>query len=346
MSKKITQELLSWFRKNKRDLPWRKTSDPYVIWLSEIIFQQTRISQGIDYYQRFVETYPDIFSLSAASEDDVLKLWQGLGYYSRARNMLKTAQQIVSEYNGVFPSEFNDLIKLKGIGDYTASVILSVCFHKPYAVIDGNVNRLISRLFSIHDFIDTPSGQLKIRQMVDMLIDIRHPGDFNEAMMDFGAMICTPQNPGCFDCVLKKFCSAYTNGSVNQLPAKSPKRENRKRDFHYFLIRTKNGILLKQRSEKDIWHNLFDLPMIEFNHGDQLQKNTIIEYLGCKIKKLKLLQVIKHKLTHQELTIYFYNTITDIKPEGFTEAIIPDISNFAVPKPIENFLKSIFQLPE
>jgi A/G-specific adenine glycosylase len=346
MSHPITTELLKWFYINKRDLPWRKTKDPYFIWLSEIIFQQTRISQGIDYYLRFVEKYPDIFSLASASEDEVLKLWQGLGYYSRARNMLKTARQIVAKYKGTFPSELIELLKLKGIGEYTASVILSVCFEKPYAVIDGNVNRLISRLNNIHDFIDVPAGQKKIREEVYKLIDDKHPGDFNEAMMDFGAMVCTPQKPECNKCPLQSYCLAYKNGTVALLPMKSPKRNNRKRCFHYFLIKTENGILLKQRTEKDIWHNLFDLPMIELNPGNKINKEHLDAYFDNQTKSFAFVHVTKHKLTHQELTIYFYEVAFDRITLGFLDVGFDELHKYAVPKPIENFLKRMVQLPK
>jgi A/G-specific adenine glycosylase len=346
MSQPITTELLQWFLLNKRDLPWRKTKDPYFIWLSEIIFQQTRISQGIDYYLKFVEKYPDIYDLASASEDEVLKLWQGLGYYSRARNMLKTARQIVEEYNGAFPSELTELLKLKGIGEYTASVILSVCYDKPFAVIDGNVNRLISRLYNIHDFIDVPAGQHKIRQKVDLLLDKKCPGDFNEAMMDFGAMLCTPQNPDCRNCPLQKYCIAFHKGTMNILPLKSPKKENKKRTFHYFFIRTEKGILLKQRTQKDIWHNLFDFPMIELSADENLSKELIASYFGRVESKFNLIQEIMHKLTHQELSLYFYEVIFDQTPEGYIEVSFNDLHSYAVPKPIENFLKRMVQLPE
>ena len=346
MSQSITTELLKWFYINKRDLPWRKTKDPYFIWLSEIIFQQTRISQGIDYYLRFVEKYPDIFSLAAASEEEVLKLWQGLGYYSRARNMLKTARQIVAEYKGTFPSELTELLKLKGIGEYTASVILSVCFEKPYAVIDGNVNRLISRLYNIHDFIDVPAGQKKIKEKADKLIDHRHAGNFNEAMMDFGALVCTPQKPDCEHCPLQKYCMALKNGIVGQLPKKSPKRDNRKRYFHYFLLKTEKGILLKQRTERDIWFNLFDLPMMELNLGIKLKIEHLDAYFGKQTKSFAFVHETKHKLTHQELTIYFYEVAFDRLTLGFLDVGFDELHKYAVPKPIENFLKRMVQLPE
>jgi len=346
MPQPLTTELLQWFLINKRNLPWRKTKDPYFIWLSEIIFQQTRISQGIDYYLRFVEKFPDVFSLAAASEDEVLKLWQGLGYYSRARNLLKTARQIVKEYNGIFPSDFSELMNLKGIGEYTASVILSVCYEKPYAVIDGNVNRLISRLYNIHDFIDVPAGQEKIRGKADKLIDLQHPGDFNEAMMDFGAMVCTPQNPDCNHCPLQKYCKAFEKGTVNMLPVKSPKKGIRKRSFHYFLIRTKKGVLLKQRTEKDIWHSLFDFPMVELNSEMSLNSEHLITYFGKALNSYKLIHETKHKLTHQELSIYFYEAFFDCIPRGFLDVSLNELNKYAVPKPVENFLKSVFQLTE
>ena len=346
MPKTITTELLQWFSINKRDLPWRKTKAPYFIWLSEIIFQQTRISQGLEYYKRFVEKYPDIFSMSAASEDEVLKLWQGLGYYSRARNMLKTARQIVENYNGTFPNDLKELLKLKGIGEYTASVILSVCFGKPYPVIDGNVNRLISRLYNIHDFIDVPTGQKQIKAKLDKLIDQIQPGNFNEAMMDFGAMVCTPQKPDCPHCPLQQYCEAFSKGFVEVLPMKTAKKENRKRAFHYFFIRTPNGILLKQRTEKDIWHNLFDFPMIELKATQELNDELLKAYFGTDVKLYSLIEEIKHKLTHQELTLYFYEVNFSDMPPRFLDVGFAELSKYAVPKPIENFLKSFVQLPE
>jgi A/G-specific adenine glycosylase len=340
MSDKITKALLHWFLKNKRDLPWRKTKDPYFIWLSEIIFQQTRISQGMDYYLRFAEKHPDIFSLAKAPEDDVLKLWQGLGYYSRARNMLKTARQIVEVYNGKFPSDYKNLVQLKGIGDYTASVILSVCFDKPYPVIDGNVNRLISRLYNISEFIDVPSGQKRIRDHVTSLINHQFPGDFNEAMMDFGSLVCTPQKPDCNKCVLQKLCIGFKEGKVELLPQKSPKRVSKKRIFHYFLVRTDSGILIKQRTAKDIWHNLYDLPLIELSPGMNISKEQIQSYFKSVIKSFKLIHEVKHKLTHQDLCLHFYETFLDQIPDGYLDISKENLNKYAFPKPIDYFLQN------
>jgi A/G-specific adenine glycosylase len=341
MFQSITVELLNWFSNNKRDLPWRKTKDPYRIWLSEIIFQQTRINQGMTYYNKFITCFPDIHSFASATEDELLKLWQGLGYYSRARNMLKTAQLIVDEFKGVFPMDYSKLLALKGIGEYTASVIMSVCFDKPYPVIDGNVNRLISRLFNIQEFVDKPAGKKLILSRVSELIDKNQPGDFNEAMMDFGALICTPQNPGCTSCNLQKYCLSYKKGNVEKLPLKSPKRKSKHRNLNYVLIHSNEEILIQQRKAKDIWQHLYELPLIELEPNQELNHKQLERNLGCKVNDLNLIFKVNHKLTHQDLAISFYKVDLENLPEGFITVKTWDLANYAFPKPLKKFLSDL-----
>ncbi|MEY4860751.1 MAG: hypothetical protein RL059_450 [Bacteroidota bacterium] len=232
------QDLISWYLINKRDLPWRKTKNPYKIWMSEIILQQTRVQQGLPYYQKFISTYPTIQSLALANEDEVLNLWQGLGYYSRARNMLKTANVINEEYKGSFPTSYNDLLKLKGIGEYTAAAIASFSFNEPVAVVDGNVYRVLSRLFDIETPIDSVEGKKAFRFLADEVLDKVNPATFNQAIMEFGALHCTPKKPDCNNCVLNRTCLSRENGTISQRPVKKKKTAAKERFFVYkiFLV--------------------------------------------------------------------------------------------------------------
>jgi A/G-specific adenine glycosylase len=263
----VSQFLIEWYQYNQRPLPWRETRNPYKIWLSEVILQQTRVAQGTDYYHRFLIAFPDIVSLASADEQDVLKLWQGLGYYSRARNMHHTAKEIVEKHKGVFPQSAAGLLKLKGIGSYTAAAIASICFNEPAAVVDGNVARVISRLYAINTAVDTHSGRKIITDLATQLLGNNHPGTFNQAVMELGAMVCTPKNPACDTCPLAYACEAFKHSETEKFPVKTPKKTPAIRHMNYLVISyIENGeefILIRKRTGNDIWKNLYDFPCIE-----------------------------------------------------------------------------------
>jgi len=266
----ISQSLLLWYDQNKRPLPWRETRDPYKIWLSEVILQQTRVSQGMDYYHRFLVTFPDVQSLANAAEQDVLKLWQGLGYYSRARNMHHTAKEVVEKYGGIFPETSAGLKKLKGIGDYTAAAIASICFDEPVAVLDGNVARVISRLFAIDTPVDSNTGRSIITDLANNLLDTNHPGTFNQAVMELGALVCTPKSPACNNCPLAFACEAMKSNQIESFPVKTKKKIPTVRHLNYLVISFAKDkdefILMRKRTGNDIWKNMYDFPCIETEH--------------------------------------------------------------------------------
>ena len=241
------QELISWYLINKRDLPWRKTKNPYKIWLSEIILQQTRVQQGLPYYWKFIAAYPTIQALAFANEDEVLNLWQGLGYYSRARNMLMTARVINEQYEGCFPTNYNDLLKLKGIGEYTAAAIASFSFKEPVAVVDGNVYRVLSRLFDIETPIDSGEGKKAFRFLADEVLDKVNPDTFNQAIMEFGALHCTPQKPDCNNCVFNDTCLSRVNGTISQRPVKKKKNASKQRFFVYKVFLEDDKTTIQKR---------------------------------------------------------------------------------------------------
>ena len=263
----LTESLLHWYSQNKRPLPWRETRDPYKIWLSEVILQQTRVAQGTDYYHRFLVVLPDIQSLADADEQDVLKLWQGLGYYSRARNMHHTAKEVVEKHKGIFPQTAEGLKKLKGIGDYTAAAIASICFDESIAVLDGNVARVISRLFAIDIPVDSNEGRKTITNLVNNMLDINHPGTFNQAVMELGALVCTPKSPACNTCPIAFACEALKYIKVESYPVKTPKKIPTIRHLNYLVISFKKVkeefILMRKRTGNDIWKNMYDFPCIE-----------------------------------------------------------------------------------
>ena len=310
----FTNELIAWYELNKRELPWRKTNDPYVIWLSEIILQQTRISQGMAYFERFVKKFPTISDLAKADEQEVLKLWQGLGYYSRARNMHHTAKVIVNEFEGRFPDNYEEMIKLKGIGEYTAAAILSIAFNVPRPVVDGNVARLLTRVFGIEKAIDSSTGSKALFEKAGELIDTSDPGKFNQAMMEFGALYCVPANPDCKQCIFKQDCYAYNNDKVAELPVKGKAKALRKRYFYYFLFKSNNkkgkAFFVNKRTGNDIWKHLYDLPLMEtikpvsVKKLEQLFKSNF--GFAIELKNAELI-AYKHVLTHQLIMARFYD---------------------------------------
>ena len=346
----FADELVLWYIHNKRDLPWRHTTDAYVIWLSEIILQQTRVEQGMPYFYRFVEKYPDVSSFAAAPEDEILKLWQGLGYYSRGRNMLKTARLVTELHGGKFPQQYEQLIKLKGIGEYTAAAISSFSANEAKAVVDGNVYRVLARYFGINEPINSTPGKKKFQQLANELLNHDHPGLHNQAMMEFGAMLCKPKNPACGICPVRTGCFAFTHNATGTLPVKINKLKVRERYFNYFVIVNGDEILLNKRDEKDIWANMYDLPLIETSFlmpvNDLLVLPQVVGHFGENIEIDEISQVYKHILTHQRLYVRFIKIqTTAIKLEQkwfFTSR--KNLEKFALPKIIFIFIKKIFNL--
>ena len=339
---KFSNALIKWYLQNNRELPWRKTKNPYYIWLSEIILQQTRVAQGLSYYLKFIEAFPTIFDLAEAKESTVLKMWQGLGYYSRARNLHFTANQIATELNGEFPSTYKEIIKLKGIGDYTASAISSICFNKPTAVVDGNVYRVLSRYFGIKTAINSSAGIRKFKALAQSLIDKSQPGTFNQAIMDFGALHCKPQNPLCESCIFTHSCIAFEKKMTKKLPVKDQKIKVRRRYFNYLVIISKDKkTILSERKGKGIWQGLFEFPFIE------TKKSVSLKELISTSEFLKLIpskstislfnkKEIIHKLSHQHLHTQFWIINTENSSEINTKW--EEIDTYPVPILIANFL--------
>ncbi len=339
-------ELIEWYNHNKRDLPWRKTKDPYLIWLSEIILQQTRVDQGLSYFQEFSERFPTVNDLATANEDEVLKLWQGLGYYSRARNLHFTAKVIAKDYQGVFPSNYTEILALKGVGEYTAAAIASFSFKLPYPVIDGNVYRVLSRIFGIETPIDSSIGKKEFKLLANELIDKKNPATYNQAIMEFGALNCTPKLPNCENCIFNLECNALKNNLVNVLPKKEKKIKQRHRYFNYIVIRNAQYIYIKQRSEKDIWQGLYDFPLIETvkeigTIADLNLKELIPQNFSLKNQSVP----ITHILSHQKIHATFWQIESKTAPinsKNYFKIDINNLSEYPVPKLIENYIKSMF----
>jgi A/G-specific adenine glycosylase len=343
--KTIRGELIAWFEKNRRELPWRGGKDPYKIWLSEIIMQQTRVAQGTPYYLRFIDQYPTVRDLANATEQEVLRLWQGLGYYSRARNLHATAKKISADYNGVFPDSYEDIIRLKGIGEYTAAAILSIAFNKPYAAVDGNVYRVLSRLYADELPVNAPSARKHYQQLANNLLDKKKPGAFNEAMMEFGATICVPKNPLCEECPLQDNCFAYALGKVKELPRKEVSKPVRDRWFHYLYIHTPEGVYLSHRPAGDIWQGLYDFPMVEKEIDKPITAKEINAATDLGVKKPAVIHTARHLLSHQALYISFYEVELGREDKAlsqkYTFVKFKDLDQYPLPKPVERFLNQI-----
>jgi len=347
----FSKEITKWYNKNKRDLPWRKTKDPYTIWLSEVILQQTRVDQGLPYFHKFIEKYPSIYNLSAATEDEVLKLWQGLGYYSRARNMHETAKFIVTNYNGKFPETYEEILSLKGIGTYSAAAIISFAFDKPYAVLDGNVFRVLSRYFGIQTPIDSTAGKKEFNTLANRVMDVKNHGIYNQAIMEFGARKCTPTNPECTTCALNKNCIARSENKVHLLPVKSKKVKQKNRYFNYLVIKHDKKTFIQKRGEKDIWKNLYEFPLIEtpkvvtrkeLMNSDELRKIIFKKNFDISVPDKEY----KHILSHQKIYAKFWEINIEDRDIVENDLLYIDVNEifttYAVPKLIQNFLTNKF----
>ena len=344
----IPEILAQWFELNKRDLPWRDTPSPYYVWLSEVILQQTRVSQGLDYFNRFVQEWPTLNDLARASEEEVLKMWQGLGYYSRARNLHRCARQIVEEYGGSFPEEWEELKKLQGIGGYTAAAIASIAFDKPHAVVDGNVYRVLARLYDIETPINSNEGVKVFADLADTLLDRKHPGRHNQAMMEFGALHCVPKNPNCMFCPLQAHCLAFEHQTVTERPVKLQKAKVKTRYFNYLVIKDQHQIIaLRKRQGNDIWRNLYDFPCVESDKAlspeEVFSDNAFLKLVPQVFQLVRVSPTFTHKLTHQTLIATFFEIkISDFLPSSQKNNILlvpeTEIVKYPIPKLIENYL--------
>jgi A/G-specific adenine glycosylase len=345
----FSEIIIDWYNKNKRSLPWRNTNDAYLIWLSEIILQQTRVEQGMSYYKKFVETFPSVKHLAKANEDQVLKLWQGLGYYSRARNLHSTAKFIVNNYKDKFPDNYKQILELKGVGEYTAAAISSFAFNLPYAVVDGNVYRVLSRVFGIATPIDSTIGKKQYAELAQILLNKNNPALHNQAIMEFGAIYCKVSNPDCTNCPLNTKCLAFANSLVNELPIKEKKTKVRKRFFNYLVFKNKKHTLIHRRTEKDIWQNLNDFPMIESKSEIQienlLESKELKSILGKnKFALLTVSTTYKHILSHQQLFATFYeitvsSDLAELNLKNCIKIDTTKIHNYAVPRLVEKYLE-------
>ncbi len=338
----FAKQLLSWHHlENDRLLPWKGEKDPYKIWLSEIILQQTRAEQGLPYYERFVAAYPTIDALALAPDQEVFKLWQGLGYYSRCRNLLATARQVVAEYGGSFPDEYAQIIKLKGIGPYTAAAIASFAFGRPVPVIDGNVYRVIARYFAVPEPIDTTTGKKRFLDLVNSVFDAEHPAIFNQAIMDLGASVCTPKQAKCDACFLAAGCKAYREDNIYAFPVKTKKIAVKQRYFNYYILEVKDELYLQQRPLGDVWHELYEFFLVESETADT------IDFLDSSLIETAQLHIFssKQRLTHQLIASRFSVIKLKEKPApGFgkgTWVKKTDVKNYPFPKTIISFLEEM-----
>ncbi len=342
------QNIYHWFRNNKRNLPWRNTSDPYKIWISEIILQQTRVDQGKAYYLRFIENFPTVAHVAMAQEDEILKFWQGLGYYSRARNLHYTAKYIHNELNGKFPENHKELLQLRGIGPYTAAAIASIAFDLPHSAVDGNIYRVLARYFGIHIPIDTGKGKKVFSALAEDLLPEKHIGFHNQTLMEFGAIQCTPKSPECNRCPVAGNCYAFNHALVDKLPAKSKQTKQRNRYFYYYYIDAGDFTYLEKRTRKDIWQNLFQFPLQEAKNDIPENKLSKLENFplrsSCRGNIREISTPKKHVLTHQIIFARLIHVEVQ-NPEclnhNFLQVNKKDISTFAVPRLMEKFIQEL-----
>jgi A/G-specific adenine glycosylase len=348
----FAKEIIEWYQLHKRDLPWRNTDDPYIIWLSEIIMQQTRIEQGMPYFNRFAEKYPTVKQFADAKEEDILKLWQGLGYYSRGRNMHQTAKIVMEDHDGYFPKNYESLIKLKGIGEYTAAAISSFSSNEARAVVDGNVFRLLSRYFGIDTAINSSKGKKLFTELANELIDQSRAGEFNQAIMEFGSLQCKPKNPNCLICPLQLGCEARKSNRIDELPVKIKSQKSRDRFFNYILVLKKDQILINKRGSGDIWENLYELPLFESKKPctahELIQSEDFIKCFGNQVLIKSISKPVKHVLSHQKLHTNFIiienfsNEFISHKNWFFVR--INELDQLAQPKLIFHFLENFSTL--
>lgn len=343
----FSNTLIHWYEKNARALPWRNTRDAYSIWISEIILQQTRVEQGLPYYHRFIQAFPDVLNLHQASEDQVLKLWEGLGYYSRARNMKYAAQQIVKQHQGIFPSTYKEIIALKGIGPYTAAAVASLAFDLPFAVVDGNVFRVLSRYFGIDTPINSTLGKKEFDILAQKNLIKSRAATYNQAIMEFGALFCKPKNPDCEQCPLVDSCTAFAKNKVDLLPIKLKTLKIKERYLNFILLSNGKEILIEKRIHENIWKGLYQLPLIETDimipEEEVIIKEDFTKLVGQEKYKITSIREIEHKLTHRLLKIRFFQIeIPELQTANYLKIEIKDLMNYAFPKPVENYLKSVF----
>ena len=340
----FSKSLIHWYLQHKRDLPWRKTTGAYPVWLSEIMLQQTRVAQGLPYFLRFMEAFPTVQDMASAPEEQVLKLWQGLGYYSRARNLHATSKQVAYEMDGKFPDSYAGLLKLKGVGDYTAAAIASISYGEAVPVVDGNVYRVLSRVFGVDTDISSGGAKKQFTELAASLMPKKQASEFNQAMMEFGALQCVPKSPDCGICIFNADCVAYNTGKVGQLPVKLKKIKVTNRYFNYIVVKDSRGFsVVQKRTAKGIWHNLYEFPLLEtqslISEEEAVQGIQNFEGLGFVPTDIKLLnnEVIVHKLSHQHLYIRFWEVVTDEQVNG---AIAVDVLKaFPFPIVIHNFME-------
>lgn len=346
---KIRRILADWYAVNKRELPWRQTKDPYKIWISEIILQQTRVNQGLDYYIRFIKRFPDVKSLAESDEQEVLKYWQGLGYYSRARNLHKTAKIIQNHFNGTFPNNYKEIISLPGIGEYTAAAISSFAFNLPFAAVDGNIFRVLSRLTGDDTPIDTSSGKKLFIETAQNLLDKSEPGMHNQAIMEFGALQCTPSSPNCTSCPLQIFCVAYKQKTTALLPVKKGKTKVTTRYFNYLFIKNDKFTYLQKRTGKDIWMNLYEFPLIETDKSIDFEgllkhESFVTLFDGVKIRFENKTIFKKHILSHRIIYAVFYTININSENENFRrfeKIMISELEQYPTSRLTELFLEEI-----
>ena len=325
----FAETLIAWYEEHRRDLPWRGETDPYKIWVSEIILQQTRVQQGWDYYLRFIDNFPNVKELAEADEERVLKVWQGLGYYSRARNMHAAAREIMTKHNGAFPQDYDKILALKGIGKYTAAAIGSIAFHLPYPAVDGNVIRVISRIFGISDDVTQPAVVKKITAICEVQMDSKRPGVFNQAAMDFGSQQCVPRNPKCDECPFLSNCYAYKNNLADILPVKKKKSEPRHRYFHYSVYLFDNKTIIEKRTAEDIWKNMYQFPLTESNSEDPVGKPVF-----------STRETLSHQIIHAD---FYVKNVRKLPRLSENQRIVNfnEVENYPMPKIMSMFLEGI-----
>ena len=346
----ISRSLQQWYAVHKREMPWRSEVTPYRVWVSEVILQQTRVNQGMDYFLRFMERFPDVQALADADEEEVLKYWQGLGYYSRARNLHKAARQVVDDFGGVVPDNYRDLLKLSGVGPYTAAAVASIAYGLPHAVVDGNVYRVLSRLFGIATPIDSTAGKKEFAELADLLLDAEHPSDHNQAVMELGALVCLPRGALCEECPLMERCYAYEQQRVYDFPVKEKRVKVRNRYLNYFHIMDGDFTYIVKREQDDIWRNLYEFPLIEYDAlvkaERMIEDQRFQELFSCgAFLEMEHVSFVKHVLTHQVLHVNFYRVrlSKSLEPNdpNWVRINVSELDNYPVSALIEKYLENI-----